>query len=586
MYLTKSIDTMLQSTPTAYVIYQLIKDSNDKIEDFKVLEYNPSYLKLIGSKDETVNNDEIKNFIFNIKKDIPEITKSIQDFKTKRVIGYSNTYKEWLSIHLFYEGDDKIIFQILDITKEKQLEHQLKLKSRELELVVNVINDLILVVDLNEKIQLANKACERTLGYAVEELIGKNIIDFLDELTYNEIISSFDDKSMFQPNTIIQTKIKRKNSKHLTIEWNCSIYDKYIYSVGRNITDLIETQEKILYLSYHDKLTGLYNRSFFEEELKRLDNDRNLPISIIMGDVNGLKITNDVFGHSKGDKLLINVANILKNAIRKGDILSRWGGDEFTILLPNTDEAATTEIIDRIYTSCKNKNIALNYASISLGYAIKKFPTQNIYETLTNAENNMYKNKVRDGKIFREKIISSMLKYLHDENHERSSSTSEMKIYLDKLSQTLNLSNEDRSKLFLLAEIHDIGLISIPKSILNKKTPLNKSDWEEIRKHPETGFRIAKSIPETSHIANNILYHQERYDGKGYPHGLKGEEIPYLNRIFSVVDVYESLRQDKSYRNSFSHEEIIDCMLNNKGSIFDPSIVDVFLDILSKEKIN
>lgn len=586
MYLTKSIDTMLQSTPTAYVVYQLIKDSNDKIKDFKVLEYNPSYLKLIGVKDETVNDDEIKNFIFNIKKDIPDITKSIQDFKTKRVIGYSNAYKEWLSIHLFYEGDDKIIFQILDITKEKQLEHQLKLKSRELELVVNVINDLILVVDLNERIHLANKACERTLGYAVEELIGKSIIDFLDELTYNEIISSFDDKSMFQPNTTIQTKVKRKNGKHLTIEWSCSIYDKYIYSVGRNITDLIETQEKILYLSYHDKLTELYNRSFFEEELKRLDNDRNLPISIIMGDVNGLKITNDVFGHSKGDKLLINVANILKNAIRKGDILSRWGGDEFTILLPNTDETATLEIIDRIYTSCKNKNIVLNYASISLGYAIKKFPTQNIYETLTNAENNMYKNKVRDGKIFREKIISSMLKYLHDENHERSSSTIEMKIYLDKLSQTLGLSNEDRSKLFLLAEIHDIGLISIPKSILNKKAPLNTSDWEEIRKHPETGFRIAKSIPETSHIANNILYHQERYDGKGYPHGLKGEEIPYLNRIFSVVDVYESLRQDKSYRNSFPHEKIIDCMLNNKGSIFDPSIVDVFLDILSKEKID
>ena len=132
--------------------------------------------------------------------------------------------------------------------------------------------------------------------------------------------------------------------------------------------------------------------------------------------------------------------------------------------------------------------------------------------------------------------------------------------------------------------MHDIGLITIPKEIMHKIEPLNKYDWDEIKKHPETGFRIAKAIPELSDIANNILYHHERYDGKGYPHGLEGEDIPYINRIFSIADVYTALNQEKFYRTSFPHDEIMDLMIENRGIIFDPEILNVFLSMIDKEK--
>lgn len=258
---------------------------------------------------------------------------------------------------------------------------------------------------MDKEIYLVNKICKETLGYNSNELTRHDISSLLHAENYDKIISSFKDKSINQTNNIIRNKIKRKDGEYLTIEWNASMYQGYVFLVGRNITDLIESQKKILYLSYHDKLTGIYNRSFFEEELKRLDNDRNLPLSIVMGDVDGLKITNDVFGHFRGDKPLKDISEILKISIRKGDILSRWGGDEFIILLPNTGEDVTKEIINRIYKNTKKLESTLDYASISLGYSIKTSPEQDVSDILINAENYMYKIKARRGQTFRKKLL-------------------------------------------------------------------------------------------------------------------------------------------------------------------------------------
>lgn len=583
MYLNDYVDTMLKTTPTAYIIYQKIKNSNNEIINYKVLDYNPSFLNIIDKQSDTEEVDKFGSFILNMTSEIPRLNKSILKSQHKHVTAYSHIYKKWLNAYLFFPDEDKIIIQIIDVTKEKQLEKKLRKKSQELQRLINVINDLLLVIDLDENIYLANKMCGSLLGLNQYDLIGQSIFNFLTPQSYNTIVSSFKNKSPSKSSNIVRTEIKTQDRETLDIEWNCSIYEGYVFLAGRDITDIIETQEKILYLSYHDTLTGLYNRSFFEEELKRLDNDRNLPLSIIMGDVNGLKITNDVFGHFIGDKLLKDIANILKLSIRKGDILSRWGGDEFVMLLPNTNEETTREIIKRIHSNLKAQKTDLKYASISLGYSIKTSPDQDIYDILTHAENYMYKNKSIEGKIFRKEILSSLASSLDSMEYEKHSNLSRVKVYLDKFSKLLKLSSNQTRKLFLLAEMHDIGLIAVPKEIMNKKEPLTNFDWDEIKRHPETGFRIAKSIPELSEIANNILYHHERYDGKGYPHGLSGEDIPYLNRIFSIVDVYSALSEKKIYRDSFSNKEIIKLMKKDRAHAFDPEILDLFLSILEEK---
>lgn len=342
--------------------------------------------------------------------------------------------------------------------------------------------------------------------------------------------------------------------------------------------ELIKQAEDLKYLSYHDKLTGLYNRAFFEEEMKRLDTERNLPISIIMGDTNGLKLINDVFGHAAGDNLIKSSANILSKSCRKEDVVARWGGDEFVILLPNTSSKSALEIINRIKNNFRTEKFDLDYLNLSLGYSVKRYSNTPITEVLKEAENNMYKNKAIEGKEVRKLIVGSMVDYLYQSDIEAKLHMDRLKRYSVEIGKNLNLVKDDMDKLNIICEIHDIGNISVDRDILSKLGALTDDDWEEIKKHPEIGYRIAKSIPELSDVAEYILHHHERWDGNGYPHNLKEDEIPLLSRLFAVIDTFDAMTQEKTYRRAYSKEDAIEYLSKNAGKQFDPTIVEIFVN--------
>lgn len=343
-------------------------------------------------------------------------------------------------------------------------------------------------------------------------------------------------------------------------------------------------EEKVLYLSYHDSLIGLYNRRFMEEEVKRLDTSRELPLAVIMGDVNGLKLTNDVFGHKAGDKLLKKVAEIIKESCRQEDIIARWGGDEFLILLPRTTAPSAEKIIARIKNRCRQDRDRSVPLSIAMGYAVKAQASVSLWQTLKEAEELMYRQKLLESQSYRNSLINTLLATLWEKSMETKEHAERLQNYCLAVGRGLKLSPTELDELALLAVLHDIGKVGINENILQKPGPLNAEEWEEMKKHPEIGYRIAQNTPELSAVAEYILSHHERWDGQGYPRGLKGEEIPILCRILAVADTYDAMTSDRSYRKAMSRNEAIAEIKRNMGKQFDPVIAEIFLRIMVQEQ--
>lgn len=331
---------------------------------------------------------------------------------------------------------------------------------------------------------------------------------------------------------------------------------------------------------FYDKLTSLFNRAYFEEELKRLDTERQLPLSIIIGDLNGLKLVNDAFGHKEGDRLLIKSGRFLKECCRKEDIVSRWGGDEFAILLPKTSLEAAEEVIDRIEALCKTISDTKIPLSISLGIASKIEQKQNVNTVLKKAEENMYKKKFRVTIDVSNSIISCLENSLWEKSHESRDDLDRIKKLAEKLGRMLNLNESELEKLEMLAAVHDIGKVAILEDILEKSSVLKEKDWEILKKHSEVGYHIAKSSDKLAPIAEAIMTHHEWWNGGGYPFNLKGTDIPLISRIVAIVDAYDAMTNDRPFRKAINKEEATEELKNLAGKQFDPKLVDNFIKIL------
>ncbi|MEI6578047.1 MAG: HD domain-containing phosphohydrolase [Eubacteriales bacterium] len=357
-----------------------------------------------------------------------------------------------------------------------------------------------------------------------------------------------------------------------------------IVGVSRNIEDRKKTEKEILHLSYHDHLTGLYNRRFYEEELQRLDTKRNLPLSIIMGDVNGLKMINDSFGHEMGDELLNQVAEVLKKGCRADDIISRPGGDECVILLPKTDGKEVEHIINRIQAFLSEEKVCTLDVSVSFGYATKNDEEEDIQNTLKLSEELMYKNKLYESSSVRSKTIDVIINTLYEKSEREMLHSKRVSELCEAIALQMNFDINEVKQIKLAGYMHDIGKIGIDEAILNKPQKLSSPEWFEMHKHAEIGYRILSSANEFSEIADCILEHHERWDGSGYPKGLKGEDILIKARIVAIADAYDAMTSERTYKSTMSIEEAALEMKRGFGTQFDPEIVRVFIEKVLGEK--
>ncbi len=338
--------------------------------------------------------------------------------------------------------------------------------------------------------------------------------------------------------------------------------------------------EELVFMGYHDKLTGLYNRAFLDRELERLQETGVVPVSIIMGDVNGLKVINDTFGFHVGDQVLLKISQVLSNSCRADDLVARWGGDEFAVLLPGARQQVAEEICAQISSVLSSYKDTPVVPSISLGFAAKVDQQMSLQQVLTVAENRMLRRKLLENRSRHSAVLDALQETLFRRSSETEEHGRRIAALCHRMAHILDLPSSQLDKLWLLSLLHDIGKIGIRDSILQKPGPLTEEEWVEMRKHPEIGYRIAKSIYELLSIADYILCHHERWNGTGYPQGLQGEAIPLLARLLAVADAYDAMTQSRPYRAAMSHEAAVAEVTRCSGTQFDPSIVDAFLKVI------
>jgi len=334
------------------------------------------------------------------------------------------------------------------------------------------------------------------------------------------------------------------------------------------------------YLSYHDYLTGIYNRRYFDEDIKRTISQKEFPIAILVGDINGFKIYNDTFGHLEGDKAIVETAKRLGSIICDGNTLARVGGDEFAIILSGKSEEEIRSYLNILESKMNAMSDELDekrILTISWGYGIQKKEEDTIDTLWKEAESFMYRRKYYSKKSTRSNSVNITMKTLFAKSEREKNHSERVGLLCEAIAKKMHLEKSEVEKLQVAGCFHDIGKIGVDENILNKTEKLTKSEWEILKLHSAKGAGILENTTEFSEISDLVLSHHERYDGSGYPNGIKGEEIPLGARIISVADAFDAMTNERSYKKALSHQEAIDELKKCAGKQFDTNIVDVFI---------
>jgi len=476
-----------------------------------------------------------------------------------------------------------IIAVFRDNTELKRAEDALKLSEKKSGSYIEYAPDGVFVIDEYGHYLEVNKAATQITGYSKEELLQMSVGGILADDSREAGMAHF--AQLLEKGSMRGSLQHRQ--KDGTIKWMSldavKLTEHSYLGFAKDITHQKKIEEQILYLSYHDQLTGLANRRFYEDELKRLDTKGNLPLTLVMGDVNGLKLINDSFGHTKGDQLLKKAAEILKDACRPDDFIARLGGDEFLILLPKTDTLEAERIIRHIRELSSSEKVCGLEISISFGCATKSSEEEDIREKFIYAEDLMYRNKRSDSTCNRGRTMELVMKTLYKKSDREQLHSIKVSEICKAIASGMGFSEHDANQIKIAGLMHDIGKIEIDEAILNKPEKLNKDEWERMQRHPEIGYRILSSITEFSSIADDILAHHERWDGTGYPRGLKGEESSLNARIIAIADAFDAMTTDRTYGAALSEEAALDEIRRCSGTQFDPAIAHIFVEkVLNK----
>jgi diguanylate cyclase (GGDEF)-like protein/PAS domain S-box-containing protein len=474
-----------------------------------------------------------------------------------------------------------------DISSLKEADKELELQKSYFSQLFENSPEAVCILDTEDRFLSANKAFENLFGYGREELMNRPLNGVIvHEQCFDE--ASGISKAVLGGRVVKHETLRMRKDGSL-IEVCVMGYPIImgnrqvgVYGIYEDITERRRLEKQLEFFSYHDQLTGLYNRRFMEEQLTREANACSLPLSIIVADVNGLKLINDSLGHTIGDQLLAKVAQVLREGCRPKDIIARMGGDEFIVLMPAAGHEEAKRIVARIREAAAKGRVSSIEISVSMGWATKISSEENIMKVLKNAEDHMYKKKLIESPGMRGKAINVIVKTLNEKNRREEQHSQRVSEICRSMGEAIGLNREEVSELYTVGLLHDIGKIAVDENILNKNEELTGSEWSELKRHPEVGYRILNTVDEMSEIAKAVLHHHERWDGSGYPKGLCGVKIPLQSRIISIADSYDAMTSVRTYGSALSTESAAAQLLRNAGTQFDPDLAKVFVEKVLK----
>jgi diguanylate cyclase (GGDEF)-like protein/PAS domain S-box-containing protein len=463
------------------------------------------------------------------------------------------------------------------VSKLLELRFYSKQAENKFDLIVENSPVGILVVE-SGKIKYTNPYLAEIFGHKLEQIIESD-----QELSRLLLGSNRELKNYeFDFNNNNSKKWILINSKAMPYQNSNS----WVYII-KEITSQKQREQEIKYMLYHDDLTDLYNRKYLNDNL--LNNPGELSAvetGVVALDINNLKLINDNFSSDYGDEIIIGVSQIIKSLTSNEDFLFRVGGDEFLIILPDKNLIETEKMMEKIKMKSEKMFGDDLQLSIGSGAAVKKKNEEDIVKVIEKATQNMYINKLTEDHSIKSHIIKSMLKTLQVKSFETEDHASRMDKLAIKLGEKAGLNKKKLDELAMLAKLHDIGKVAIPESILKKPGRLNEEEFNLIKTHPEIGYRIVESIPHLISVAEGILSHHERWDGNGYPQGLKEKSIPIIARIITIIDSFDVMTNERAYKKAYSFEYAVEELRRCSGTQFDPFLVDMFINEILAEELS
>lgn len=451
-----------------------------------------------------------------------------------------------------------------DVTEEILAREDARRNEMYYRILLEYSSDGVVVLSRDGVIRFATSSIENVAGYTPEEVQGVSALSLLHPEDVRRVERLFlrGVEGMVER---VEFRLRHRNGEWRTVEAIGRILLSHPLVQGivvtiRDVTERKRTEEAVRLLSFRDALTGLYNRAYFEEELRRSNTSRLLPLSIVVGDVNGLKIVNDAFGHSAGDRLLQLVAEAFRTSCRQEDVVARWGGDEFAVILPKAGKTVVQEVCARVREKLKGIRVPLP-AGIALGWATREDLSQSLEDVLQEAEEHMYRVKLAEREGFYRDVLVALEEVLRRVKGEHF--LEKVEHLARQFAERVRLPLEQREALVLLARFYDVGVVPL----------VERDEWLKLpreiflRRHTESGYFIASNIPLLAPLSEAILSHEEWWNGEGLPRGLRGEEIPLLSRIVALCVAF----LERPYREALEHIE------RESGRIFDPLLAREFL---------